>query len=515
MRHVQVLIRLFLIALFLHSGLAATLAKDPVKEAQDWAKEAQAQRDNAKETAKKLDCEKPKGTDMQALAKAIKEARKAAENAQAWADEAKSTAEKAANWADQRPNDKRAQEAKDKAQEAADAAQKAATEARTAYEEALDQSEGMKAAVKLEKQLDQADTDGNSKKGQIVDRLKKTANTAAEKNHCNPEEVKRAVRVELEKIKKEVARNGEMKPWTDALEQTLKDNQLIYHQGTASGEELVYTPRGTGQTTGHIADLVVFNPTGQPVYLALLPMFIPSDGKYQYYVTLATGPYLVPPHGTFTILLYGNCANIFALAVPAGVNMPPVSTWITVDDPVAADTYPPEVVFPPTRTVPGLDTDWQPSAADGWVPVAGEGNNVVTVTYPGTDIPLGYTIDPVRHPEAAAPVLLDMLKRITQAFEEQKAAGTISTPFSGNPEKERETNIQHSFWIASAALTGNSYKLEQFRENTVNEFARSTGRDYASLAQPEKDQIDGGIQAFWVSFEGVGIAAKVIQKNDI
>lgn len=216
-------------------------AKDPVTEAQKWAKEAKDQATAAKEAAAKLDCERPRSSDKRKLVKAVNAARAAAENAQAWADQAKADAEKATSVADAHPNNEKAQEAKDAAEKIAEDTQKAADEAKAAYEKALEEAPGMKAAADLEKELDKADTKGNSKKGDIVERLKKTAKDAAENDPCDPEKVKSAVRAELGEIKKDVARNGEMKPWVDELADTLKGKELIYYQAPGTDEMVITT----------------------------------------------------------------------------------------------------------------------------------------------------------------------------------------------------------------------------------------------------------------------------------
>ena len=41
---------------------------------------------------------------------------------------------------------------------------------------------------------------------------------------------------------------------------------------------------GTGNTTGHIADLIFNNKTDQPITLTPQTFYIPSDGEYQSYV---------------------------------------------------------------------------------------------------------------------------------------------------------------------------------------------------------------------------------------
>ena len=250
MRYLPVFLRLTLISLFLCTGAVISFcANDPVEQAQKWAKEAQEQEAKAKEAKAKLDCDKPKSADKKALVKAIKAAKAAAETAQKWADQAKADAEKAGKVADANPKNEKAKEAKEKAEQAATDAQNAANEAKTAYDNALGESPGMKAAADIENELDKADVTGNSAKKKIVDRLKKKAQSTAEANPCDPEEVKRAVRVELEKIEKEVSGNGEVRPWVEDLGKTLKDNALIFFQSPGQ-DNLVFIATRTGSLRG-------------------------------------------------------------------------------------------------------------------------------------------------------------------------------------------------------------------------------------------------------------------------
>lgn len=499
---------IFTISLFFAFFLAASptavlLANDPVKEAKSWADKAEAEQKKADEAAAKLDCDKPRSSDKNNLVKAIKDAKSAAQNAQKWAGEAQKTAESATSTANLRPKDKRAQEAKAEADKVAKDAQAEADRAKAAYEKALGNSEAMKTAAALEGALDKFDVSGNSQKAKYRDRLKNAAKTAAEADPCrDPEEVKAAVRAEMEKIKKEAARNSELKPWVDDLNQKLKDQTLISLPAPNTGEALIFTATGTGRTTGHIADLAIYNPGDRPVTVVMDACYIPSDGKYQPYIVPASGPVSVKPHSTANVSLQGYCADIFTRPVPLGAPMPPVQDWVTVATPDAAVTD--DAVRPHTRHTEPHGAGWRPDTNHGWAPAAS------LLTVPGTDLPLGHTINARKHPEEAAAFLLDALSRIGKTYDQMQASGLIQTPFSGNPDKERESVIQQTFWQIAAALTGNAYKLDDFRANAHSQFAQGTGRDADDLPAAEQEQLEQGINLFWNTFEAVGAEAKVL-----
>lgn len=53
-------------------------------------------------------------------------------------------------------------------------------------------------------------------------------------------------------------------------------------------------------------------------------------------------------------------------------------------------------------------------------------------------------------------------QRLTQAVADLQKKGSLTTPFSGNPEKEREAVIQQTFWIYTSALAGRPYTKAEF-----------------------------------------------------
>lgn len=263
------------------------------------------------------------------------------------------------------------------------------------------------------------------------------------------------------------------------------------------------TARGTGRTTGHIATLTVSNLSDKPITAELGPFFIPTFNKYQPYIVPAPAPVNVPPFTTINIPLTGFCADIHRPPVPEGEAMPPIQSWVKPAP--LASTW-----------TPSPDKGWTPLPADFCIsPATGQASalNCLLPAIPGADTPLSHSINPNQHPEEAAPLLMEGISRITAAYDNMRKEGLIATPFSQNMEKERESVIQQTFWIYCAGLTGQEYKVEDFRQNTIKQFESSTGRDFEKAPADVRQNIDQGVDDFWNTFQAVGVEAKVLAMN--
>jgi hypothetical protein len=268
----------------------------------------------------------------------------------------------------------------------------------------------------------------------------------------------------------------------------LAATEQMYAQGSGQQSQgsspLIMTATGTGETTGHIMDVTLKNSTDQRIKVDVGPYFIPSSGQYQPYIVPNVVSLSVPPNGQMTIPVEGYCADIHTPPVPSGKPMVSYNDWVKPAD---------------------LADNWQPSVTNGWKPV-----DESVITIPGKNIPMGHVIDINKYPAEAAPLLLDAIGRISRNYDSLQSTGKISTPFSGNPEKERESVIQQTFWIYSSALTGSKYKVEDFANKTVQQYEENSGKKFSTLPDNEKDQLVGGIADFWNTFEAVGAEAKVL-----
>ena len=270
---------------------------------------------------------------------------------------------------------------------------------------------------------------------------------------------------------------------------------------------------GTGQTTGHIANLTVTNTTTEDLQINSQTAYIPSDGKYQSYV--GTVPETTVPPGTSVIPVNGNCANVSSPPFPNGTDMS-VAKWIpvgTVDQPLPEGTI--NILPMPTKPkftpddIPGL------TGSAGYTLIADipVGESGIIINWPDTNIPLGGVIDPDKYPEDFAPVIVEVLEDIIDAVDVILEDDHFDTPISGNPEKERESVIQQTFWIYMAAATGDEYTRNDFAGKVYDQFLTSTGKPVTSLPEEQKEKVDDGIVDFWNTFQATGVEAKVINKE--
>jgi len=262
---------------------------------------------------------------------------------------------------------------------------------------------------------------------------------------------------------------------------------LASAQGLNLPGGITATATGTGETTGIVAELTITNTTQSPVSFTLGPLFIPSDGEHQSYIVPGSKPVEVAPGATLKLPLDGFCVDINRPPVPAGVEMPHPSTWVTPSP---------------------LPAGWRPSTDKGWKPKPES-----TATIPGTNTPLGHTINIDRNPAEAVSILIDAIENISVAFDGMIEEGSILTPFAARPDHEREVVIQQTFWVFTSILAGLDYEKEDFRENTITQFEENTGQDFETQPEEVRESIEFGVNTFWETFQAVGEGAKVFRSS--
>ncbi|MEZ4927154.1 MAG: hypothetical protein R3A50_12800 [Saprospiraceae bacterium] len=210
----------------------------------------------------------------------------------------------------------------------------------------------------------------------------------------------------------------------------------------SQNHDLQIKATGTGNTTGHIADIRVFNPGSEAKEFILLPCIIPSDGHNQTYIVVFVIRRWIQPGSMANIPVNGYCIDIFSPPVPKGHEMPSFWTWVQEKD------------IPESEKNP-----------------------------------------------------LDYFRKASKAFDELKKEGLVSTPFSSQPDKEKEASIQHSLWIEHS---DGKYTKDQFRENTIKQFEAATGKKFEESSEEVRQGVEAGVTDFWTVFEAVGKKVKVV-----
>jgi len=236
------------------------------------------------------------------------------------------------------------------------------------------------------------------------------------------------------------------------------------------GVEVVGVARGTGRTTGHIADLTITNNGKTPVEFPDRSVYIPMEGGHQPYVVPRGGSTTVPPGETLTVPIEGYCGDVNRPPVPAGEAMPGLEDWIVPADPESAPPF--------------------------------------------SDLPPSGVIDQDTDPVSAAPYLWGAAEAIESAVDRLQGSGELITPFSSNPGREREAVVQQTLWRYAGQLSGRPYTREQFQERLEDQYEEGTGTPIASAPEEDRERLVQGADDFWDAFELVGVEAKVLASDD-
>lgn len=313
----------------------------------------------------------------------------------------------------------------------------------------------------------------------VLRALKEKAREAALEHPCDSNEVADAVHDYVNEMLEDETVTDCFKDWLKQFVATGQDGRRRY---IPAG--LLISAVGTGETTGPIALLTLTNPTLQPIRFSPGAVFIPSKNAKQPYIVPPAPPVIVPSGSTIEVPINGYCAAVQLPPVGSGQPMPPVEDWVTAQP---------------------LPSGWTPNPQDGWTPSA-----TATALNPATGQPLGHTLDFGQHPEAAADLLLTAIEQIGHAYDDLQGQGSISTPFSGRLEQEREAVVQQTFWIFAAAVQGEDYGQEDFEGKAIEQFEHSTGQNFNAAPAPVQASVKDGIMDFWNTFQAVGAQAKVL-----
>jgi len=249
------------------------------------------------------------------------------------------------------------------------------------------------------------------------------------------------------------------------------------------------TAKGTGNTTGNIANLTVQNNSDVPYLLDWETFFIPSAGEYQSYLVPEGVKQEIPPKSTVIVPVSGFCTDPTVPPVGSGEDFPPFEKWI--------------------QPIPELPNDWTPQSDNGWKSNPILINNTVV---PGTDIPLTHTIHQVTHPVEFASLIDDVYKRIIVSIDSLRKNNLIHTPYSSNPKKEDTIMIQQTVWIFAYSVLGGSYEKEDFEKKIYTQFEEKTSVPVDKITVDKKNQLDLDISSLWDAFQLTGVEAKVLSK---
>ncbi len=261
------------------------------------------------------------------------------------------------------------------------------------------------------------------------------------------------------------------------------------------GDGVRYHAAGTGNTTGHIVDLDIYNSTAKRLKLNLGPYLIPSADTTQGYVVPDRYEVDVPAGGVKKIELKGYCTNPLLPPVQLGGNLKPYAKWVL------------------SAHSPEIDTSTRLDTLEGFAPFSPLPSDSILFCYPGTDRPFLYVIDIDEYPAPSARLVVEITKRIVKAYDRLKKEGKIQTPFSGDVMKEAWSIKQQAIWYTLSLLKGTNYGKEALRSSLIAQYEEMRDEKYENMSEGIKKQLEEGINAFWDAILEVGLEAKVILRN--
>jgi hypothetical protein len=268
--------------------------------------------------------------------------------------------------------------------------------------------------------------------------------------------------------------------------------------------------KGTGRTTGHIANIKVKNRGDKAIEVKSQLFYIPSDGKYQSYVGRIKEGQVLPPGEAVQVPVIGYCTDVHKPPVANDAGMPAISSWI----PIQINPNPNNdlVVLLSNTEIPPFSLGDIPTLinGDGFNPKPSLPSDPMIATWPGSDLHINGTFNTQEYPGDFAPVIIDAFVKIEKATNQLIDEEIIHTPFSANQSLESEAIIQQTFWVYLGLITGERYDKENFHNQMITQYENKSHIKIEDASDETVAKLESGVDDFWSSFELVGVEAKVI-----
>ncbi len=278
------------------------------------------------------------------------------------------------------------------------------------------------------------------------------------------------VKNEIEELTKEKdkciqPREGRLPP--DQGSRRIKDTRIVIQRAI-----------GTGNTTGHIANITISNTGNEPVKLCFssqnscpedavyIGMIYTPNKKYQDYVITGPVDFVIPPTTTFIIPATGVCVEPDKKPVPDGSPFSNPDTWIIQSDPPSSFTY------DGVKIDDELPELYVTNISDVW-----PGINVSTDK--------GFTVDPAENPDLTASLIFDAMEKIDSTIKDLNNQGYYyAGPFVRESDYTSSIIRLYTTWNYIGAVTGNEYTFDDFESgilDLVDEIASETKIDTTKL----------------------------------
>lgn len=262
--------------------------------------------------------------------------------------------------------------------------------------------------------------------------------------------------------------------------------EIFLSQWTLTAQPgLKYHAKGTGRTTGHIADLWVYNPDSTFVKVDIGQCFIPSESRHQAYIVPEIMQITVPPFRSINMALKGYCVSIDRSPAFSGQILPPVDQWVNWHSgyPLPEQGKPLSAVFKPyLPKMPGEDNFF--------------------LNWPNSADPFYYTLDINEFPYDAVRLLLYFEYAARSSLERLIASGAVKAD-----DQLKDNYIQHVLWLYVSVLEGKTYPKDQFIAKYVRQWEITNNLPANKMEPVELTSAED----IWSNIQLIGAEAKLVK----
>ena len=281
---------------------------------------------------------------------------------------------------------------------------------------------------------------------------------------------------------------------------------LLYHllpaQGTPTNSWLELTPTlrcrasGNGQSTGQIGTVQVINNGPEAVPIQPQVFFIPSDGRHQGYLARIPAGLSAAANTETAIPIIGYCTDLDKPAVPATYPLLPPNNWYPVAPTNPADVSEAAIALSKRPALANFTAAHIEKVTGSPAYRRTRKKSDWELHYPTVYQTINGTLQLDQGPEAAAPLLDKVTALLEQRYEQLAQQNLIRTPLSSDRLKERETIIQHTLWIWTAALRGQPYTYSDFAQLVQQALEQANATEGTQLSA----QQESAAKTLWATF---------------
>jgi hypothetical protein len=245
--------------------------------------------------------------------------------------------------------------------------------------------------------------------------------------------------------------------------------------------DLIFKSTATGQTHGHVMDLMVYNSSPESVTLSVGPLYAVGYEGNQSFIINHTYETVVPPLSEVVLELSGYCSDHSLPTPGAGTEAGDFEDWVTL-----------------AEAAPRPGPNWEYALAEGFMPSSPETGNLTT-TFPGSLVEFNYHVQYDDHPVSATLLLIDLANQVETTLADNQ-----------NISSDPEELAQMLIWQYTSLLRDDEFTKSDVRLNLIEQVEIQTNQPATTFAESTLQDIDARVENIWSDLSLTGPKAKIL-----